>query len=150
MGHTTQAGVDLIGFGPSAISELRNSYVQNTRDVAGWEEAIELRGLATMRGHRLRIDDLERRWVISRILCHGELRAGEFEEAFGRSFSVAYPSELEALEQPARDGLLEIDASGSLRVTPAGRLLVRNLAMPFDAYLPAQQRSGQRMFSTTV
>ncbi|MEE8507421.1 MAG: oxygen-independent coproporphyrinogen III oxidase, partial [Myxococcota bacterium] len=31
MGHTTQAGVDLIGFGPSAISELRASYAQSHR-----------------------------------------------------------------------------------------------------------------------
>lgn len=150
MGHTTQAGVDLIGFGPSAISELRRSYAQNTRDVAGWLDAIERRGLATMRGHRLSRDDLERRWVISRILCHSELRASEFEEAFGRSFRDAYPGELEALAGPARDGLVEIAADGSLLVTPAGRLLVRNLAMPFDAYLAAQRQSGQRMFSKTV
>jgi len=150
MGHTTQAGVDLIGFGPSAISELRGSYAQNMRDVAGWQSAVERRGLATMRGHRLRRDDLERRWVISRILCHAELRAREFEEAFGRSFRAAYPAELEALAQPARDGLVGIDLDGSLRVMPAGRLLVRNLAMPFDAYLPEQQRSGERMFSKTV
>ena len=150
MGHTTQAGVDLIGFGPSAISELRRSYAQNTRDVAGWLDAIERRGLATMRGHRLSRDDLERRWVISRILCHSELRASEFEEAFGRSFRDAYPGELEALAGPARDGLVEIAADGSLLVTPAGRLLVRNLAMPFDAYLEAQRQSGERMFSKTI
>jgi oxygen-independent coproporphyrinogen-3 oxidase len=103
-----------------------------------------------MRGHRLRRDDLERRWVISRILCHAEVRAGEFEEAFGRTFRAAYPDELAALARPARDGLVEIDPDGSLRVTPAGRLLARNLAMPFDAYLPEQQRSGERMFSKTV
>jgi oxygen-independent coproporphyrinogen-3 oxidase len=150
MGHTTQAGVDLIGFGPSAISELRSSYAQDVRDVPGWLGTIQHRGLATMRGHRLSRDDLERRWVISRILCHAQVRAAEFEEAFGRPFRSAYPTELAALAQPARDGLVEIDADGSLRVTPAGRLLARNLAMPFDAYLPEQQRSGERMFSKTV
>jgi oxygen-independent coproporphyrinogen-3 oxidase len=150
MGHTTQAGVDLIGFGPSAISELRRSYAQNVRDVPGWLAATARRGLATMRGHRLRRDDLERRWVITRLMCHAEVRAAEFEEAFGRPFRAAYASELAALAQPAKDGLLEIHADGSLRVTPAGRLLVRNLAMLFDAYLPEQQRSGERMFSKTV
>jgi oxygen-independent coproporphyrinogen-3 oxidase len=150
MGHTTQAGVDLLGFGPSAISELRRSYAQNTRDVPGWQEAVEDRGLATMRGHRLSRDDLERRWVISRILCHSELRAGEFEEAFGRSLRSTFAAELADLAEPAADGLVEIDEDGSLRVTPAGRLLARNLAMPFDAYLAAQRRSGERMFSKTV
>ena len=150
MGHTTQAGVDLLGFGPSAISELRRSYAQNVRDVPGWQAAVGERGLATMRGHRLSRDDLERRWVISRILCHSELRAREFEEAFGRSFRSAFATELAALTEPAADGLVEIDADGSLRVSPAGRLLARNLAMPFDAYLAAQRRSGERMFSKTV
>jgi hypothetical protein len=34
--------------------------------------------------------------------------------------------------------------------TPLGRLLVRNIAMHFDAYLPEQQKSGKPMFSKTV
>jgi oxygen-independent coproporphyrinogen-3 oxidase len=150
MGHTTQAGVDLIGFGPSAISELRGSYAQSHRDLPQWEKAVDEQGVATMRGHRLSRADLERRWVIGRILCHGELRASEFEEAFGRAFAQQYAAELAALDAPVEDGLVERDADGSLRVTPTGRLLVRNIAMAFDAYLPEQQRSGTRMFSKTV
>ena len=39
---------------------------------------------------------------------------------------------------------------GGFSATPAGRLLVRNLAMAFDAHLAAQRSSGQRMFSQTV
>ena len=150
MGHTTQAGVDLLGFGPSAISELRRSYAQNHRELAEWERAVSEDGVATLRGHRLSRDDLERRWVITRILCHGEVRAAEFEEAFGRGFGEAFARELSELAAPAEDGLLAIVADGSLRVTPAGRLLVRNLAMPFDAYLARQRASGERMFSKTV
>jgi oxygen-independent coproporphyrinogen-3 oxidase len=150
MGHTTQAGVDLLGFGPSAISELRRSYAQSHRDVADWERAVEEDGVATLRGHRLSNDDVERRWVISRILCHGEVRAAEFEEAFGRPFRASFARELSELEVPAQDGLVAIAADGSLRVTAAGRLLVRNLAMPFDAYLARQRASGERMFSKTV
>jgi oxygen-independent coproporphyrinogen-3 oxidase len=150
MGHTTQAGVDLLGFGPSAISELRASYAQSLRGEPEWREAVAARGLATMRGHRLTRDDLERRWIISRILCHGELRAREFREAFGRDLTSAYAAELASLRPAQDDGLLVLSADGSLRVTPTGRLLVRNLAMAFDAYLDEQRRSGRRMFSRTV
>ena len=39
---------------------------------------------------------------------------------------------------------------GSLVVTPLGRLLVRNVAMVFDAYLPEQRKAGKPMFSKTV
>jgi oxygen-independent coproporphyrinogen-3 oxidase len=150
MGHTTQAGVDLLGFGPSAISELRGGYAQSLREPGAWQEAVRARGLATLRGHALSRDDRERRWVIGRLLCHGELRAEDFAAEFGRPFAAAYPAELRALEPAAEDGLVAIDAGSSLRVTPLGRLLVRNLAMAFDAYLPGQREAGRRLFSRTV
>ena len=40
MGYTTQAGVDLLGFGPSAISELPASYAQTERELGAWEQAV--------------------------------------------------------------------------------------------------------------
>ncbi len=150
MGHTTQAGVDLIGFGPSAISELRGSYAQSHRDLAAWEEAVDRSGVATMRGFRLSDDDQERRWIIERILCHGQVRADEFEARFGRGFGAAYARELGCLAQHASDGLLEIGEGDGLSLTPLGRLLVRNVAMVFDAYLGEQQRQGRPLFSKTV
>ena len=150
MGHTTQAGVELIGFGPSAISELSGSYAQSIRDLDGWQAAVADRGLSTLRGHRLSADDLERRWIIERIICHGELRASEFEAHFGSSFAARYARELEGLGPAVEDGLVEASRDGSLRVTPLGRLLVRNLAMVFDRYLADQRESGRPLFSRTV
>jgi oxygen-independent coproporphyrinogen-3 oxidase len=150
MGHTTQAGVDLIGFGPSAISELRASYAQSFRDEPEWQRALAERGLATMRGHRLTRDDQERRWIIGRILCHGELSAADYRQAFGRELAKSYADELASLAQAEADGLLARHADGGFTATPAGRLLVRNLAMVFDAHLAGQRSSGQRMFSQTV
>ena len=150
MGHTTQAGVDLLGFGPSAISELRGGYAQSFRDLARWEEAVLARGLATMRGHSFSQGDLERRWIIGRILCHGELRAAEFAAEFGGSFRERYASELDSLAPVVVDGLLTQGPDGSLLLTTLGRLLVRNVAMVFDAYLPEQQRTGRPIFSRTV
>jgi hypothetical protein len=44
--------------------------------------------------------------------------------------------------------LAEFTAPG-LRVLPAGRLLLRHLAMAFDAYLPSVQASQQR-FSKAI
>jgi oxygen-independent coproporphyrinogen-3 oxidase len=150
MGHTTQAGVDLIGFGPSAISELRHGYAQNQRDLPGWETAVATHGLATLRGHRLSADDIERRWVIGKVMCHGEVRASEFEAEFSRPFAAAFEKELAALDPMVDDGLVTRSGDGTLVITPLGRLLVRNVAMTFDAYLPDQQRLGQRIFSKTV
>ncbi len=150
MGHTTQDGVELIGFGSSAISELRGSYAQSQRDVGPWQAAVHATGLATMRGHRLSPEDVQRRWVISRLICLGEIRADEYRAEFGEGFASHYAAELRVLESAARDGLIEISSDGSLQVLPIGRLLVRNIAMAFDAYLTDQQRSGEQLFSKTV
>jgi len=150
MGHTTQAGVDLLGFGPSAISELRGSYAQNQRELGAWQAAVQEQGLATLRGHSLSEDDLERRWLIGRLMCLGELRAEDYAKRFGRPFGDAYSAELSRLDAMVADGLVIRSADGTLRMTGLGRLFVRNVAMVFDAYLPEQQKTGQPMFSKTV
>jgi oxygen-independent coproporphyrinogen III oxidase len=150
MGYTTQAGVEVVGFGPSAISALRGSYAQSERDLDAWEAAVRKQGLATMRGHLLTQEDLRRRWIIESIMCQGELRAEEYAAQFGGNFAADYALELRALGPLATDGLVEIHGDGSLRATALGRLLVRNLAMCFDAYLAGQKRLGTPLFSRAV
>jgi oxygen-independent coproporphyrinogen-3 oxidase len=150
MGHTTQAGVDLLGFGASAISELHGSYAQSHREVEAWQRALRESGVATMRGHFLSQEDIERRWIIQRLICLSEVRASDYREEFGGELAERYRAELEQLEPAVADGLVVIEGDGSFAVTALGRLLVRNVAMVFDAYLPEQERSGKRIFSKAV
>jgi oxygen-independent coproporphyrinogen-3 oxidase len=150
MGYTTRAGVDLLGVGPSAISELGASYAQSRRELASWQVEARAGRLATERGHALSADDLERRWVIGQIMCQGEVLAADWHARFGGSFARRFAAELASLEGMAADGLLAVDSDGSLRVSPLGRLVVRNVAMAFDAYLPAQQRGARPLFSQTL
>jgi oxygen-independent coproporphyrinogen-3 oxidase len=103
-----------------------------------------------MRGHQLSRDDIERRWVIGRIMCHAELRADEFETRFGAPFAERFARELQRLDPAVEDGLVDRNSDGSLLVTPVGRLLVRNVAMVFDAYLAEQKKASQPMFSKTI
>ena len=111
MGHTTQAGVDLLGFGPSAISELRGGYAQSFRDLERWERGgARAAASRPCAGTPSRADDLERRWIIGRILCHGELRAAEFEAEFGGVFRERFARELASLAPAVADGLLELRA----------------------------------------
>jgi oxygen-independent coproporphyrinogen-3 oxidase len=150
MGYTTRAGLELLGVGPSAISELAASYAQSERDLERWEEAARAGELATRRGHALGDDDQERRWVIAEIMCHGELRATDYRARFGGELGHRFAPELASLEPLAADGLVDVASDGSLRVTALGRLLVRNVAMAFDAYLPAQRAAERPLFSQTV
>jgi oxygen-independent coproporphyrinogen-3 oxidase len=150
MGYTTRAGTQLLGFGPSAISELATSYAQSHRELAGWQAEAAAGRLATLRGHALGEDDLARRWVIGEIMCQGAVRASEWRARFGGEFAERFAGELRALEPLAGDGLLDVAADGSLEVSALGRLLVRNVAAAFDAYLPDQRLAAAARFSQTV
>jgi oxygen-independent coproporphyrinogen-3 oxidase len=150
MGYTTRAGLELLGFGASAISELEGSYAQSHRDLDSWERAVREDGLATLRGHRLSRDDSERRWVISQLMCHGEVAAADYHERFGDGFAGHFARELARLEPLEADGLVVREPDGSLRITPLGRLVARNVAMAFDAYLEAQRGTERPLFSQTV
>ncbi len=84
MGYTTQDGVDVLAFGPSAISELSDAYAQSERGVTEWQEAVEDGRLATLRGHVLSDDDRARSFVIARIMCHGSTGRRGLREALRR------------------------------------------------------------------
>jgi oxygen-independent coproporphyrinogen-3 oxidase len=150
MGYTTRAGLALVGFGPSAISELPVAYAQSQRELAEWEPAVAAHGLATLRGHRLSEDDLARRAVIQQLMCLGEVCAAEHEVGGAPPFRERFAAELARLRPMQDDGLVEIAGDGSLRVTERGRLVLRNLAMVFDAYLEEPQAQERPRFSQTV
>jgi oxygen-independent coproporphyrinogen-3 oxidase len=150
MGYTTQAGLALVGFGPSAISELPASYAQSQRELDAWEADVRAHGLATLRGHRLSPDDAERRAVIQQLMCQGEVSAAAHAARFGTGFAERFARELERLRPLAADGLVAIAPDGSLRVSERGRLVLRNLAMPFDAYLEAGADDAPKRFSQTL
>ena len=150
MGYTAHAGHDLVGFGPSAISELSAAYAQNERELGAWQSAIEGDGLATMRGCELSEDDLERRFAISRLLCRGEVDASEFTARFGRRFSNRFSDELARLGPLEQDGLLQIAADGSVKLTLLGRVLARNVASTFDAYLKRDDDEASPRFSQSI
>jgi oxygen-independent coproporphyrinogen-3 oxidase len=148
-GYTTKAGADLYGMGVSAISSVGACYAQNDREVSGYTARVERRGLATMRGIRLTDDDLLRRAVISRILCHGVLHTREIEQEFGIHFDETFAPELTRLAPFVADRLLEID-HGVLRTTLLGRIFIRNIAMVFDPYLEKQKLESRPLFSKTL
>jgi oxygen-independent coproporphyrinogen-3 oxidase len=148
-GYTTKAGADLYGMGVSAISGIGKSYAQNYRDLPGYESAVERRGIATMRGYRLTEDDVLRRAVISRLLCHTVIPKSEVEKGFGIAFDDYFAKELGALHEFEADNLVSLSAD-EIRVAPLGRIFIRNIAMVFDPYLEQQKLDSRPLFSKTL
>ena len=146
-GYTTKAGTDLVGFGMSAIGGIGATYVQNKRDLGPWQSAVQASGAATFRGFRLSEDDLLRRTVIQNLLCHGVIVKREIEERYGIRFDEHFADALEKLAPCAADGLVVLE-SDRIQATMIGRVFLRNLAMPFDAYLAAAPEKP--VFSRTL
>lgn len=133
-GYTTKAGADLIGMGVTSISGIDRTYAQNQRDLQHYYAAGGGNGLATMRGIHLDDDDVIRRAVISRLLCHCVLHKREIETEFNIRFDEYFADELVRLQPLQRDGLVEV-ADDAISVTPLGRIFIRNAGMVFDKYL---------------
>ena len=148
-GYTTKAGADLYGMGITAISGIQNTYAQNHRDIPNWEQAVNERGIATMRGYHLSQDDVIRREVISRLLCHTVIVKDEISKKFGIHFDEYFAPELERLRMPQEDGLVVINDK-EIRTAWLGRIFIRNLAMVFDPYLEKQQLAARPLFSKTL
>jgi len=148
-GYTTKAGADLYGMGVSAISSIGEAYAQNRKEVPAYQDTVVSRGIATMRGYRLSTDDVIRRAVIGRLLCHTVIPKREVEREFSISFDEYFATELGRLEEPRAEGLVEL-APGEIRVTPLGRIFIRNVAMVFDRYLHEQQMDQRPLFSKTL
>jgi oxygen-independent coproporphyrinogen-3 oxidase len=148
-GYTTKAGADLYGMGITAISGIQNTYAQNFRDVPTWERAVNERGLATMRGYKLSDDDILRREVISRLLCHTVIVKDEISRKFGIEFDDYFAPELRRLKEPEQDGLVVVN-NREIRTAWIGRIFIRNLAMVFDPYLEKQQLNSKPLFSKTL
>lgn len=148
-GYTTKAGADLYGMGVSAISSVGEAYAQNDRVLATYQSAVAERGLATMRGYRLNYDDLLRREVITRLLCHTVVRKREIENTFQIRFDEYFQGEVAELRAMGDDGLVLL-SDDEIRVTSLGRIFIRNLAMPFDRYLREQKMDSRPLFSKTL
>ncbi len=146
-GYTTKAGADLLGLGVSSISGIDRTYAQNQRALKDYGAAIERQELPTMRGIMLNDDDVLRRAVISRLLCHCVLHKAEVEAEFGIRFDEYFAGELEKLEAFRADGLVNLSAQ-SISVTQLGRIFIRNVGMVFDKYL--QQPKDKPVFSKTL
>jgi len=144
-GYSTNGDCDLLAMGVTAIGQTRYSFSQNHRELDDYYAAIDSGHLPVYRGMHLSEDDRIRRNVIQELICHFRLDFDTVEKRYGIRFHDYFSYELKALTGMQADGLLRIN-NDSIEVLPAGRLLIRNICMVFDAYL----RDSQQQFSKVI
>jgi oxygen-independent coproporphyrinogen III oxidase len=147
-GYSTKSGADLYGFGMSSISHFGEIYAQNFKTLQEYYAALDKGRLATHVGYRMTEDDRIRKHVIIRLMCDLELEKKDVEQRFGIRFDEYFEGALIQLQQFADDNLVDI-LPGTIKIKGSGRLLLRNIAMCFDAYLEKMQKE-KPIFSRTV
>jgi oxygen-independent coproporphyrinogen-3 oxidase len=133
-GYTTHANRDLIGFGVSAIGQVGDLYVQNHKQLKAYESAVASGVLPATRGKSMTRDDRIRKDVIDAIMCHGRVDMAAIEARNAIVFDEYFAKELRRLPVLQDDGLIELGV-GHIALTSVGRLLMRTVAMVFDAYI---------------
>ena len=81
-------------------------------------------------------------------MCNLEIDKARVEKMFDIDFDQYFAADLPKLEPFIAEGLVEVDAD-KIRVTRSGILIIRNVAMCFDAYLE-QMMKDKPVFSKTV
>lgn len=144
-GYTTKPESDLLGFGVTSISMLHDVYTQNHKRLKDYYKAIDAKELPIERGVTLDRDDVLRRAIIMELMCQFRLDKVAVEEKYGlhfdHDFDEYFAQESAELDALAADGLL-VRSANHLEITPAGRLLIRNVASVFDAYLRRQNKAA--------
>jgi len=133
-GYSTHAECDMVAMGVSSIGMVHDCYSQNLKTLEPYYEAIREGRLPIEKGVEIDAEDRLRRAVITELMCHFELDMEAFGRQQGIDFGKHFAEELESLAPMEKDGLLTIK-DHRIEVLPAGRLLIRNIAMAFDAYL---------------
>lgn len=149
-GYTIRPAPDTVAFGMTSIADIGGAYAQNAHKLKDWSQHVLEGRLPVERGAAMSDDDVMRRFVINRVMCLLRLDLREVAGKFGPAARAEIEANLKAgVQELQDDGLVTFDGD-VLRVTPLGQLLVRNVAMLFDAYLPKRQAEGKNTFSRTV
>ncbi|HRD33296.1 MAG TPA: oxygen-independent coproporphyrinogen III oxidase [Rhodocyclaceae bacterium] len=141
-GYSTQVECDLLAFGVSSIGKIGPVYSQNVKTLDEYYDALDRDELPVMRGIELTADDLLRRSIIQALMCHFELSIESIEIAHLINFREYFAQELEDLREMQSAGLVAIEDQW-ISVQPAGRLLVRGIAMVFDRYIRADRERAR-------
>ena len=147
-GYTTKGGADLVGVGLTSIGEGKDYYVQNVKDMKEYEAAIDAGKLPVHRGIKLNEDDVLRNFVVMELMSNFSLNIERVEKEFGINFKEYFADGLADLQEFADAQLITI-TDKEISANSTGAMLIRNIAMAFDAYMTKGEENKKR-FSKTI
>ncbi|SPE59158.1 Oxygen-independent coproporphyrinogen-III oxidase [Verrucomicrobia bacterium] len=145
-GYSTRGGADIYAFGMSSISQADGFYWQNQKELPQYCAALDAGQLPLHRGYVMTDEDRLRRTTIMRLMCDLGLDYPAMSKLLGVDFKQHFAKELESLDDLEADGLL-VKTPEALVINDLGRLLIRIIAMRFDAYAATRK---ENRFSKTI
>lgn len=136
-------------FGVSSISQLHDSYIQNTKDINEYIHVIGQGKFPVEKGYRLNFNETVIREVINHLMCNRFMLWSEIADRF--SISIQQLKEITSfeplkVESLVADELLVVNDEG-VTITPKGRFFIRNIAVAFD---PALAAPSDKKFSKSI
>ena len=133
-GMTTGDKLNVIGVGPSAISQLEGGYLQNSKDTKAWMEGLSEDRLPIIKEFELQEDDHIRKEVIEALYTNGHIDKIMFKSRWGHDFDHYFSKCEKDLAKMEEEGLIVNEADSLFLTRVLGRLLVRAVASLFDRY----------------
>ncbi len=141
-GYSTHANCDVVGMGITSISKIGDCYSQNVKTLDEYDEIISRGKIPVLRGYMLDTDDLLRREIIARLICHFRLEFDQIEELYINDFNRYFFNEMKEIKSMESDGLLSVD-NEKIEVSRTGRFFIRNICSVFDKYFNRGYRNTQ-------
>ena len=141
-GYSTHGNCDVVGMGITSIGKIGDCYSQNVKTLDEYDEIISKRQIPVFRGYMLDTDDLLRREVIARLICHFRLEFSQIEEMYINDFNRYFFNEMKEIKLMEGDGLLLVDDE-KIDVSQTGRFFIRNICSVFDKYFNRSDRITQ-------
>jgi oxygen-independent coproporphyrinogen III oxidase len=142
-GYTTHGQTELFGFGVTSVSMLHEVYAQNHKQLKDYYQAIDSGILPTYKGYTLNQEDILRRDVVMGIMSGTGVDKQEIEQKYLIDFNQYFAHEMQELKSLENDGLVKL-SNQFITITEIGRLLVRNIAVIFDAHKLTRERKLSR------
>lgn len=149
-GMTTFRDLEILGLGPTSISQFKTGFLQKTKDDKTWRAKTEAKENTFERFYAFTEDDLIRKRLIEDLYCYGSIDKESLEKEFSINFDHYFAKELLTLPELEEDGLVSLEDK-NIKLSPIlGRFLVRRVAANFDAFLqqvPESSPTQKPMFS---
>lgn len=148
-GYVERIADAIIGLGASAISSTDTAFWQNAHDLEAWQTIVHAGRYPAVRGMDLSPDDRLRRDIIQKLMCDGEVALNSVAQEFGIDAESYFAKELSQLASETTLATVDAQDANTVRCTPLGRVLARNVCQVFDRYNAGQPRNTTN-FSSTI